>query len=337
MTICGGSAYPVAVPNHALDAIDEAVGPTRDLVSNLSVSSWLKLGVLTLFVGGFGSVSFSANLPSEVVGALPAGASTPPDLGRALGTGGLVVSVAVALSLFFLARSMLEFVFYEALRDGTVDVRGALGRWWLHGVQVWVLRAVIAVTLLGGGSALASAVAADGVVVAGASPRLLVLTTVACSFGTYAVVAGFTTRFVVPVMLIRGDGVLDAWSRFLRTVRGRPGQYAWYLLVAPFVRFVADVLALSAAVLLAVLLAVPVALFVIPALVVVRVEPRLALSPPLIMLTTGLSAGYVLAVVLCALLARLPFVAYVRYYAVVVLGGTDPALDLFAPRAPGEE
>lgn len=318
------------MPIHALDAIDEAVGPTRDVVTGLRVPGWLKLGAVTLFVGGFGSVPFSANLPREALGIIPTSGWQPTDPERTLGIVGVALAVATALSSFYLARSILEFVFYDAVLTGTVSVRQSLGRWWLHGAQVWALRVVVAVTLLGGGSALAWAIAVDGGSVFGVPNRLLVAATVAGSFGGYAVIAGFTTRFVVPVMLVREAGVLAAWRRFLGTVGGRPGQYAWYLLVGPFVRFVADVLALSAAVLLAILLAVPVAIFVVPALVVISTRPRLALSPPLIMLTSGLSAGYVLAVVLGALLARMPFVVYVRYYALLVLVGTDPGIDLRA-------
>lgn len=321
------------MPIHALDAIDDAIGPTRELVSGLGVSGWLKLGAITLFVGGFGSVSFSANLPNEVLASLPTGLSRPADLGRTVGIVGLAVLGAGVLSVLSLVRSLLEFAFYESLRNGTVSLRRPLARWWLHGVQLWVLRVVLAVTLLGGGSAVASAIAADGSSALGVPNRLLVVATVAGSFGAYAVVAGFTTRFVVPVVLVRDAGVLTAWRRFLRTVGEQPGQYVWYLLVGPFVRFVADVLALSTAVLFAVLLIVPVAIFVIPALVVLAEAPRLALSPPLILLTAGLAAGYVLAIVVGALLARLPFVVYVRYYAVSVLRGTDPSLDLFASHA----
>lgn len=320
------------MPIHALDAIDEAVGPTRDVVSALHVPGWLKLGAVTLFVGGFGSVAFSANVPREVLEFLPASIWQPTDLERTVGTIGFGLVAAITLSTFYLARSILEFAFYEALRTGTVNVRRSLGRWWLHGVQVWALRVVVATTLLGGGSALASIVAADGGSVLGVPNRLVVAATVAGSFGGYAVIAGFTTRFVVPVMLVREAGVLAAWRRFLGTVGDRSGQYAWYLLVGPFVRFVADVLAMSAAVLFAILLAVPVATFVVPALVVISTRPQLALSPPLIMLTTGLSAGYVLAVLLGALLARMPFVVYVRYYALLVLVGTDPQVDLLGSR-----
>lgn len=325
------------MPIHALDAIDEAVGPTRSLVSRLGVPGWLKLGAITLFVGGIGSISFSANLPNQVLRSLSGGVLRPIDLERAVGTVLVAVVVAISLSAFYLLRSILEFTFYTTIRDGTVSVRQSVRRWWLYGAQVWALRVVVAAVLLGGGTTLASAITADGGHLLGAENRALVVVTLACSYGVYALIAGLTTRFVVPIMLIDDSGVLASWRRFLRTVGNRPGQYVWYLIVGPFVRFVADVLALSAAVLLAVLLAVPVAIFVLPAIVVLGERPELALSPPLIMLTTGLSAGYVIAAIAGALLARMPFVVYVRTYALSVLRRTDPALDLFASAVADDE
>lgn len=318
------------MPLYALDAIDEAVGPTRSFVSRLGIADWSKLGAIALFVGGFGSVSFSANLPHEVVRSLPNDVPHAGDLVTVAGTAGLVVAFGFSLALFYLVRSLLEFVFYEALRDGSVSVRGALGRWWRHGIQLWVFRVVVAWSMLAGGSALASAISAGGITVAGLPDRTAVVATVAVTFGGYAVVAGFTTRFVVPVMLMREAGIAAAWGRFLRTLGANAGQYVSYLLVGLFVRFVADVLALSAAVLVAALLAVPVVVFLLPALVVASSAPELALSPPLVLLTGGLTAGYVLLVLVGAVLARLPFVVYVRYYALAVLRGTDPSLDLFA-------
>lgn len=313
---------------YALDAVDDAVGPTRTLVSRLGVGGLLKLGLVTVFVGGVGSVSFSANLPREVLRALPSELPSVADGWAVAGTATAVVVVGLALTGLYLVRSLLEFAFYEALRDGRVEVRASLRRWWLHGVQLWGLRAALAWSTLVGGAALASTIS-TGTLSVGQLPRATVLAaTVGVTFAVYALLAGFTTRFVVPVMIVRDCGVLAGWARFLRTVVRSPGQYLSYLVVGPFVRFGADVLALSGVVLVAILLAVPVAVFVVPAVVVVGTAPSLALSPPLVLLASGAIAGYVLLVLLGAMLVRLPFVVYVRYYALAVLRGTDPSLDL---------
>lgn len=318
------------MPIHALDAVDDAVGPTRSLVARLRVADWLKLAAVTLFVGGLGSISFSANLPRELVRALPGDLPAVVDPWQAVGTAGVVVAVGLVLTAVYLVRSLLEFVFYAALRDGHVAVRRSLARWWLHGVQLWGLRVALAWSLLAGGAAAASAVSGGGVPTFGLPARGVAVAVVALSFGVHAVIAGFTTRFVVPVVLVREVGVLAAWGRFARTLGAAPGQFVWYLLVAPLLRFVADVLALSAAVLVAAVLAVPVVVFTLPVLLVVGAEPWLALSPSLVLLTAGLAAWYVLLVVVGALVVRLPFLAYVRYYALAVLRGVDPELDLFA-------
>lgn len=315
------------VPVYALDAVDDAVGPTRSLVSGLGIGGWLKLGGVTLFVGGVGSVSFSANLPRLAARAAPSQLPVPSDPAEVTLTLGLVLTVLVGLAAVQLVRSLLEFVLYEALREDAVAVRRSLGRWWRHALELWVFRVVITWSLLAAGVGLVYGGDVGGLGVAAGASDTLVAATGAVFLGGYALVAGFTTRFVVPVMLASEAGVVGAWRRFLRVGLGNPGQYLAYLVVGPLVRFAADVLALSAAVLVAVLLAIPVAVFLVPAAVVVSAAPEFVLSPPLVLLSGGLSAGYVVAVLLGAVLARFPFVVYVRHYALSVLGGTAPSLD----------
>jgi hypothetical protein len=241
-----------------------------------------------------------------------------------------VVTIGVALAVFLLVRSFLEFVLYEALREDGVAVRRSLRRWWRHALQLWAFRVTITWSMLAGGAALATGVAAGDLAVGSVGSDALLTVAIATTFGGYAVVAGLTTRFVVPVMVASGAGLAGAWLRFLRTVAANPGQYVTYLLVGLFVRFVADVLALSAALLLVVLLAVPLVVVVVPTTIALAVEPAMALSPPLVLLSSGLSAGYVIAALLGVVLARLPFVVYVRHYALGVLRGTAPSLDPMA-------
>jgi hypothetical protein len=309
---------------YALDAVDDAVGPTRDLVSRLGIAGWLKLGAVTLFVGGFGSVSFSANLPRAAVRTAPGLLPPSTDPADVSLTVGFVATLIVLVTGFLLVRSQLEFVLYEALRDD-VAVRRSLRRWWRHALRLWAFRTVLTWSLLTAGAGLVFGVedaAVGGVAVEGLGTAAGVVV-----LAGYAVVAGATTRFVVPVMLATEAGVLDAWRRFLRVAFANPGQYLAYVLVGPFVRFVADVLALSAAVLVAVFLTIPVVLFLTPAVMVVSQYPEQALSPPLVLLSGGLSSGVVVAVLGGAVLARLPFVVYVRHYALAVLRGTAPSLD----------
>lgn len=312
------------MPFHALDAVDDAVVPTRALVTRLGVGDWLKLGAVTAFVGGAGSASFSANLPREALAAAsegPTALAVPDDP--------LVRAAAVAVALLALAgwllvRSLLAFVFYETLRQGAVPLRRSLTRWWRHGVGLWLFRVGLAWAVVGAAATLV-VVLPSGPAVAGVPVDHLAA---AVPLGVYAVLAGLTTRFVVPVMMVEEAGVLPAWGRFLHVLVASPGQYVGYLAVGPVVRFVADVLALSAAMLVAVLLAIPVAVFVVPALAVFGQAPWLALSPPLVLLTGGLSAGYVLLALLGTVLARLPFVVYVRHHALSVLALTEPDLAL---------
>lgn len=320
------------MPLYALDAVDDAVGPTRQFVADLGIRDWVKLLVVVPFVGGLGSASFSANLPRRALGALPGSVPVPGSLAEVTVTASLAAALVAALVAGSLVRSLLEFVFYASLRTGEVRVRSTLRQRWRQGVQLWVVRSSLALVTLVGAATLVAFLRASEVTTAGVGTDVLVVVAVAAAVGTYAVLAGLTTRFVVPVMMVRDAGILAGWTRFLRTVAANPGQYVAYLGVGLFVRFVADVLALSAAVLLATLVSVPVVLVLVPSTLVVAAAPWTGLYPPFVMLAGGLTAAYVLAVLAGAVVVRAPFVAYVRYYALAVLRGTDPRLDLLAAR-----
>ena len=132
------------------------------------------------------------------------------------------------------------------------------------------------------------------------------------AFSIVAVVNGlvlwFTRMFVVPVMLLEERGVLSAWRRFWPTLTGEPAEYAVYAVVGFLLGIVVG----------------------IPA-TIVTVLAVAALAIPFAVVGTPLALLFVLAFVAVAfvavLLVKVPVQVFLRYYALFVLGDTNPAFD----------
>ena len=320
---------------HALSALGGAVGATRDLLWPIHAGPWLKLAVVCAFVGGFGSAAFRAELPVDLVVAGSEGliaARQSPEQAALLA--GLALAAGLALLGYVLVRSLLEFVLYDALVTREVRVRQTLGRRWRAGLQLFAFRvgllsAFLAVAL--SGATLVAIGAGEAGVATPVGPvgvDSLVLAGVLVAAAGYALVAGFTTRFVTPIMLVADRDVGAAWRRLLGTIAAQPGQYLAYLGVGVVVRFAADVLALSALVLFALALAVPLVAVLGPLVLLAAGEATLLAAPSVYVLGTGLVGVCLVALLAGLFVLRVPFVAYVRYYALLVLAGTDPELPI---------
>ena len=320
---------------HALSALGDAVGATRELLWPVRAGPWLKLAGVCAFVGGFGSAAFRAELPADLVVAgsesLTAARQGPE---QAVLLAGLALLVGLALLGYLLVRSLLEFVFYDALVSHEVRIRRTLGRQWQAGLQLFLFRVALVSALLVvilAGAALVTIGAAEVALATPAGPiggDSLALGAVLLAAGGYAIVAGFTTRFVTPIMLVADCDVGDAWRRLLGTMAAQPGQYLAYLGVGLVVRFAADVLALSALVLVALALSVPLVAVLGPLILLAAGGGSLLAAPSVYVFATGLVGASLGALLAALFVLRVPFVAYVRYYALLVLAGTDPELPI---------
>ena len=320
---------------HALSALGDAVGATRELLWPIHAGPWLKLAVVCAFVGGFGSAAFRAEVPGDMVIAGSEGLTTArqsPEQAALLS--GLALTAGLALLGYLLVRSLLEFVFYDALISHEVRVRRTLTRRWQAGLQLFLFRvvlvsALLAVVLIGSG--LVAAGTDETAVATPAGPigiDSLVVAGVLVAAANYAVVAGFTTRFVTPIMLVADLDVVAGWQRLLGTMAAQPGQYLAYLGVGFVVRFAADVLALGALVLAALALSLPLVALLGPLVLLTAGGGLLLAAPSVYVLVTGILGASLAALLVSLFVLRVPFVAYVRYYALLVLAGTDPELPI---------
>ncbi|KPN30121.1 hypothetical protein SY89_00843 [Halolamina pelagica] len=138
-----------------------------------------------------------------------------------------------------------------------------------------------------------------------------------------SLVNGFTTQFVVPVMIAENRNVLAAWRRFWPTLTGQWKQYLVYV----FVRFV---LSIAVGLVVGIVTFVGMLILAIP-FVIVGVGGVALLSVSeiaggaLIAITIAL---FVLLLFVLALLLSVPVQTFLRYYALLVLGDTEAAFDL---------
>lgn len=315
---------------YAVDDLSDAIDATRWFLTPVTARRWLKLAVVVLFVAGFG-----LGMPSA-----PPGDVTPPTEDPVTGdpiesplpteqlllVATVVVAVAVLLWLLFaFVGSLMEFVLVESLR--TDDVR--IGRYaeahFGRAVSLFLFRLV-----LGAAAAIAIGVPAylalAPIESIGDRPPAALGGVVALAFATYlvyAVIVRLTTEFVVPVMLLEERGIRYGWARFWRTLRGNLAEYAVYVLLASIIGFVAAIAVGILASLTMFVLAIPLALLAIGFLFLGPLG-----GPFLALLVLAAIATFLLVLSLY----RMPVVAYVRYYALLVLGDTDADLDLIPER-----
>ena len=328
---------------HAVDDLEDAFAATRAFLLPFELGTWLRLAVVAFFVGGVGSVPTSGTqFGGETVDPGQIG-TTPPDVtGQVLSLILLVgATLAILGILLGFLGSVMEFVLVRSLREETVHVRRYFREHWRAGVRLFGFR--IALALLGAALvALPILALVFGLVGSGGLDGpgrvlglVLLLVPLAVLVGVvFSLVNGFTTFFVVPVMLLEGNGVLASWRRFSRTLRSEWKEYLVFavltfvltLVLGTMVGFVVGIVAL--------LVFGPLVLlgFAGAATAGVFGPGGGAASLP-VLLTLGIVALLALLLVLfVAALVRVPVVTYLRYYALLVLGDTDADLDLVPER-----
>ena len=326
------------MPLHALENLDDALDATRAFLWPFNRSTWVKLAVVVFFVGGPGANLnlFQYNVPADQ-GPPPGGFPTPPDIGASVL---LVVAAVVAVALvvgllFLLVGSIMEFILVESLRHETVAIRRYWGERWRQGARLFGFRAVVALLVFGSIAVLAALVLFPVLVQTGPGTGgglsiigfLLLLPVVFVLALVVGVVNGFTTVFVVPVMIRADCGVLAGWRRLWPTVTANLWEFLAYA-VAGFV------LNIVGGILVAIVVGVGVLVLLIPfgilgavGFVVLSVSQSFGIG---ILLVVGLLFG--LSTLAVAALVQVPVVTYLRYYALLVLGDIDDDLDLIPER-----
>ncbi|MFD1600077.1 DUF7544 domain-containing protein [Halobellus rarus] len=323
---------------YAVEAIDDAIDATREFLWPFDLGRWARLALVLFFVGGAGGTppfQFGGGGPSGTgsqtpnVSGIPE--TVPPPGGAELAVIAAIFGTILALGLAFVfVGSVMEFVFVESLRRERVTVRRYWSERWRQGARLFGFRVVLGALTLGViGGTLAAILWPVFVGEAAVSVGLLflaipVFVVVSVISG---LVGGFTTMFVVPVMIAEDRALLSAWRRFWSTLTGQWKQYAVYAVLSFVLQLVAGILSSIVTVLAAVAVAIPFGMVGLLGVGLLSVSEIAGWA--LIGLAVAL---FVIAVIVVGLFVAVPVQTYLRYYALLVLGDTEAAFDLIPER-----
>jgi hypothetical protein len=308
---------------HAFDDIDDAVDATKSLLLPFDLRRWFRFAIVTLLAGGATVASPFGTGGNAVSPSEPGMGGTVPE--RVLLLVAAVVLVALLIGLILgLLGSVMQFVLFDALRTKSLEVRAGTRRYLGKGVRLFGFRlalALVVVLPIAGLFALAFLSQSAAV--------FLLLLALFFVFVPLAIVLGlvngFTTMFVVPIMLTEDRGVLAAWRRLWPALRSNLKEFGAYALMG-------FVLNLAVGFIAGIVAAIAAFLLLIPFGLVVGIPAFLLAGPG----GLGLAGGAVIAVgalfygltlLLVVGYVQVPLQAFVRYYAALVLGDVEPELD----------
>lgn len=336
---------------YAIERIDDAVSLTRSLLFPFEFGLWARLAVVVFFLGlgsGGGNVGTSiSNAPSTAASAPSTGASVdiPSIPGEIIA---LLAGIAVVLFLVWLlfawVGSTMEFVFVEALAERSLSIRRGFGRHKGRGLRLLVFRLALLFVVLAVFVGLALALFFEPIttLLEGGDPTisgseivvgigLLVLAGFVVGIPV-VLVHGFTTEFVVPVMLARECGVLAGWKHLWPTITAEWKQYVVYVLIAFGLRIATSIAGGIAVAIVAVVLAIP---FVIVGLLFgLGAIVNGTLTAPLVAGIVGLALVFALLVALVSALVYVPIQSFHRYFALLFVGDVEAEFDVLGEIRP---
>ena len=344
---------------YAIDDLDDALETTRAFLVPFDRGRWARLLVVVFFLGGVGGTNpFQFSGFNSGDNGMQLGPNVGPADGVGPGSGGIGVDstrealtalggsevallvaiaglvLAVALG-FALVGSVMEFVFVESLRRDAVRLRRYWRAHWRQGLRLFGFRLVRSVLTLGvvlGGLFVVLSPLLTGSGSFSVSRAVVVAPVVVAVFLVSGLVGGFTTAFVVPVMIAEDRGVLAGWWRFWPTVTDQWKQYLAYVVSR-------GILGVAGSILMGILVVVGLILLAIPTGIVgiIGVVATDAAGPIGWVVVGVAVVVFVLAAILLTLVVAVPVQTYLRYYELCVLGDTNAAFDLIAERRRGAD
>jgi len=326
---------------HAIDDIGDAIDATKSFLLPFAARTWLKLAVVVFFIGGGGggfnglqNVGNFGGQDQPAGGGQPIADETPTTVDGALAALSAEILVVIGLALllvlaFALLSNFMEFVFVESLIEREVHVRRYLRGNVGNGLRLFAFRLVLAlvsltlvvgflytvfVTAFGGN--------VDNVTVESVFAILPLAIVFFLAVGLFQGLAtGFTNVFVIPTMLTSDRGVVASWKRLLGSMRRNVKQYLAYLAFSIVLGIGVGIVASILSVVVLLLLAIP---FVLVAAVcwfgLGGGHIALALLAVLFVL-------FALLFVIVTTLVQVPLQAFLRYYAMLVLGDIEAEMD----------
>lgn len=314
---------------HAVQNIGDAASATREFLTPINLRRWLKLAFVAFFVGG------GMNLPTGQAGSsgtsdqIPTNGAPVTLTDDVLVLVAAIVGVVVILGLAFaIVGAIMEFVFIESLRTGEVSIRRHWHNRWRQGLRLFGFRILITIPVLAiffGWMAafLLPVVVGIGEPMIAAGTFLLgipVLFVVGIVFG---LISAFTTVFVVPLMIKDDSGVLAAWGMLWGSIKSAWKQYLAYAGIGFVLTIATGLLASILLGLMALVLLIPLGLLGLATYLTVSLSSTVGIA-----IVALLAIVFVLAMVIAWAVVQVPVLAYLRYYALLVLGDIEPEFDI---------
>ncbi|MFP9191778.1 DUF7544 domain-containing protein [Natronosalvus vescus] len=326
---------------YAIDNLGDAIDVTRDRLTPIEIGTWLKLAIILLFVGGatVGGPGLPASDGGTATGDMEGvdsleelEAEWNAEFGDQVTFEELLYAIAILVVLligfgliYALIAAIMEFTFIESLRSESVHLRRYfnqnLGRGLrLFGFRIGLFLAVLVPLAVPVWYVISTA---NGFTVTLAVLGGIYALTALVLGLLYVLISRFTTIFVTQVMLLEDRGVLSAWKRFFPTLRGNLAEYGLYVLLVWILQVVVNFGFAFLAVIAALVVVIPFAITVAVLVVV---------GGPALYLAVAVGALGLLTVLLAVMLIRVPIDSYFRYYGFLLLGDTNPELDLIPER-----
>ncbi|SDQ51453.1 DUF7544 domain-containing protein [Natronobacterium texcoconense] len=323
----------------AIDDLGDAIDTTRNLLLPIRAGLWLKLAIVVLFVGGMG-LGGGVVTPGEIEPLLeepeiddpavdepaveePVADELPEgvDPGDLLAIAALVLVVLLFLWLLFAVISaIMEFVFVESLRSKEVRILRFGWQNLVRGLQLVLFR--LFTLLLVGGLGIALFLTVGGPILedfSSTAAAFLLFVLAVALYAPYAIVMRFTSEFVAPIMLLEGRNILSGWSRFWGTVTSDLAEYGVYLILVWILQLVVSIAVSFLLAIAGLVVAIPFVILVVVLFFLGEIGALLAIPVAIL---------GVLAFLLVVGLVQMPFRTYFQYYALLLLGDTNPDLDL---------
>jgi hypothetical protein len=322
----------------ALEDVTDAIEATTDFLLPVDTARWLRMAVIVFFVAGGGGVTSSFNTGTSASGSngvtLPTGSVTldTPSVQDVLVVAAAVVAVLLLVGLVVWAiGSVMEFVFVEALGADTVRVRRPFRDHLRRGLRLFGFRlgvGLLSLAVLAGFGALVAFGVLGGSPLSWNAAEALAFVAFLLPVFFFVVflnglVLGFTTVFVVPVMLLEDRGVLSAWGRFWPTLRANLGEYAVYAVLGFLLTLLVGLVSGTIVAVAAVLALIPFG--VVGGIVFLAAGG--AFTTPVVAVLAVLGLLFLVVALAIAALVAVPFQTFLRYYALFVLGDTNDEFD----------
>lgn len=329
----------------ALRSVGDALDVTREYLMPISVRRIGILAVIVAFLGTAGTpapanpqfldprlwrgfnespegtatvsdLDLSVGLVSDAIGALPTWASVL-----------LIVMAALAI-LYLLVGTLMRFVFVEALTSDRIRVLAPMRDHFGRGLQLIGFRVIL-------WSLLVIPLSAAAAVVAGIGPTWLPSAPVLAGAGGVLAIGLWlidliTLQFVVPVMIHKRQGIISGWRQFGRTLRDEWIEYVLYAVVRVLIGVAVGILSVIA--IAVTLLGIGIVLGTIAGAIVLLGGGIGSIGTVATAFLGGVVLVFTLLAIVTFAVVNVPFQTYLWYYALLVLGDTNPEFDLIPDR-----